>query len=47
VDKLNKDYLDKLAIGIFHNTSAAVDTEKGAQTEIALLKMIRKLTGKN
>lgn len=46
-DKMNKDYFDKLAAGIFHNTAAAVDTEKGAQTEIALLKMIRKLTGKN
>lgn len=46
-DKLHRDYLDKLSTAIFHNTSAAVDNEKGAQTEIALLKMIRKLTGKN
>lgn len=47
VDKINKDYLDRVATAITHNTSASVDTEKGPQTEIALLKLIRKLTGKN
>lgn len=46
-NKLHKDYLEKLTTAIYHNTSAAVDTEKGAQTEIALLKMNRKLVGKN
>lgn len=45
--KLHKDYLEKLTTAIFHNTSAVVDTEKGAQTEIALLKMARQVSGKN
>ncbi len=46
-EKLHKDYFEKLTAAIFHNTSAVVDTEKGPQTEVALLKMIRNLTGKN
>lgn len=29
---LNKEYTDRLTSAIFHNTSAIVDTEKGAQT---------------
>lgn len=45
--KLNKGYLERLSTAIFHNSSAIVETEKGAQTEIALLKMVRNLTGKN
>ena len=44
---MNKDYLDRLTTGIFHNSSAVVDTEKGAQTEIALLKLARKLSSKD
>jgi hypothetical protein len=40
-------YLEKLSAAIFNNTSAIVDGEKGSQTEIALLKMIRKITMKN
>lgn len=32
---------------MFHNTSAITDPEKGAQTEIALIKLARTLTGGN
>ena len=44
---LNKKYLDILTTAIFHNSSAFTNPEKGAQTEIALLKLAHKLTDKN
>ena len=31
-DKIHADYYQKLTHAVFHNTSALVDTEKGAQT---------------
>lgn len=36
--------MELLKNAIFHNTSAIVSTEKGPQTEVALLKMARNLT---
>lgn len=32
VQKMNKDYFEKLSNAIFHNTSADAGTEKGPQT---------------
>lgn len=45
--RLHPDYCDRLTTAIFHNTSAIVEPEKGAQTEIALLKVARSLSGKH
>lgn len=44
---MNPDYLLLLQNALIHNTAAIVDTQKGAQTEVALLKMSRNLTGLN
>lgn len=45
--KMHPRYMELLTHAIYHNSSAFTDPEKGPQTEIALLKVANKLTGRN
>ena len=48
VDSINfgSEYKQILTDAIFHNSSSYLDPEKGAQTEIALMKFGKKYLGK-
>lgn len=46
-NKLHPKYTQILTWAIYNNSSAFTDPEKGPQTEIALLKLMNRMTGHN
>lgn len=46
-EKLHPKYYDLLIQALYQNSSAFSEPEKGAQTEIALLKLANKMSGKD